>query len=218
MIFDDQLKLELIRAAIPLLTVLITLALGWFVGKRLTVHWNIRQKRRELRLSTANQFYQLYGEFFAVWKLWNYSKYKDIAHVFPKTTRCDFLKRASAAEAGVEAILVKLASERIFSKKDIDVLGSFRQAYQSLRECIRDDEQLDWPYQEYPEYLAFKNLAEYVACMLSSDGEIKLPTAEQAGEALRQITSAHYEEYIEDREGRVKRWVKIGTQLYEKSD
>lgn len=208
MIFDDQLKLELIRATINLLTVITTLALGWFIGKRLTVHWNIRQKRRELRLSTANQFYQLYGEFFAVWKLWDFSKRKDMVHEIPKTTCWDLLKRACTAEAGVESILVKLASERVLSKKDIDALGSFRQAYQSLRENIRDDKEFGWYYSEHPEYIAFKNLAEYVACMLSSDDEIKLPTAEHAGEALRQITSNRYE----------TTWIDIGVQLYEKSD
>src|SRR5262249_42640723 len=50
----------------------VTLGLGWVVGQRLTSYWSFRQKHREIDLSVAQDFHRLYGEFFAVWKLWNY--------------------------------------------------------------------------------------------------------------------------------------------------
>lgn len=34
--------------------------------------WNLQLKRRESDLATVKVFHNLYGEFFAVWKLWNY--------------------------------------------------------------------------------------------------------------------------------------------------
>ena len=55
-----------------LLTTLIFLGLGWVIGKQLTVLWSRRQKQNEQDLDAARDFHALYGEFFALWKLWNY--------------------------------------------------------------------------------------------------------------------------------------------------
>ena len=70
---SPEQKLELLKAILTLGISLLTIALGWFVGQRLNVRWNLRQKQRELDLTTAHDFHMLYGEFFAIWKLWNYS-------------------------------------------------------------------------------------------------------------------------------------------------
>jgi uncharacterized protein with ACT and thioredoxin-like domain len=57
--------------AVPTLGVaLLTLLLGWLVGTRITSRWEEDKKRRELRLEALSRFYELYGEFYAVWKLW----------------------------------------------------------------------------------------------------------------------------------------------------
>jgi hypothetical protein len=42
------------------------------VGALLTYFWHIRQKRREVTLAITSEFYKLYGEIIAVWKLWNH--------------------------------------------------------------------------------------------------------------------------------------------------
>ena len=55
-----------------LLTTLIFLGLGWVIGKRLTVLWSRHQKENEQDLDAARDFHALYGDFFALWKLWNY--------------------------------------------------------------------------------------------------------------------------------------------------
>ena len=58
-------------AAANLFVALVSLAFTWLIGNRLALTWAIRQKRKELELATAERFYQQYGEFFAIWKLWN---------------------------------------------------------------------------------------------------------------------------------------------------
>jgi putative (di)nucleoside polyphosphate hydrolase len=65
---------------------------------------------------------------------------------FPDTLHGELLSRASAAEGGIEAIIVKLATERILDEGDLRTLGLFRQAYQKLREAIRDGRELEWTY------------------------------------------------------------------------
>jgi len=105
---------------------LVTLGFGWLVGNRLMVHWAIVQKRRELELSALHDFYRLYGEFFAVWKLWSYCRRSAaLALEHPEETRWSLLERASASEGSLEAIFVKLASERKLSVYDIETLGRF---------------------------------------------------------------------------------------------
>ncbi len=37
---------EILKASLNLLVVLITLGLGWFIGQRLTIKWNLIQKQR----------------------------------------------------------------------------------------------------------------------------------------------------------------------------
>lgn len=201
--FENDIGVEILKAGLNALVAVITLALGWLIGQRLTSFWAIRQKRRELELSTANEFYKLYGEFFAVWKLWNYFEERQTQPGFPSETHWELLKRASAAEAGIEATLVKLASERVLNSEQTERLARFRQAYQKLRESIRDNKKLDWTYPTHPEYLAFKNLATYVTCMITSSDQDnllikegmlpidvpKVPSPDEASAALRDITS-----------------------------
>ena len=142
----ETLLTEGLKAVPNLLVALITLGLGWLVGQRLTLGWNLRQKRRELDLSNAKEFQALYGEFFAVWKLWNYYT-RDIGDKsLPGASRWELLNRACAAAAGMESIFVRLASERDLSDAQIESLGQFRQLYQTLREVIRDNEPLCWDH------------------------------------------------------------------------
>jgi hypothetical protein len=182
--------LELAKTAIgPVLTV----GLAWLVGYRLTTFWNIRQKLAELNLAAATQFYQLYGEFFAVWKLWNYLKGQRGMPILVKSAdeaRWDLLQRACSAEAGVEAILVKLAIDPSLTNSDIEDLGRFRQAYQSLRQAIRDDTPISWNSSSAPEYRTFKALACKVACILTSATSKDMTTAQQT---LDTITSNRWE-------------------------
>jgi hypothetical protein len=68
---DWDLYHEIIKGAISGCSGILLLALTWVFGQKLTFQWNIRQKQRELQMAALQQFYSAYGEFFAVWKVWN---------------------------------------------------------------------------------------------------------------------------------------------------
>jgi hypothetical protein len=161
---DWRIEHELIKAAISGISGICLLILTWLVGQRLAYQWNVRQKRRELQLSSLQQFYFAYGEFFAVWKLWNRLEKGVVSF---EDRRWELLKRAAAAEATVEGTLVKLSLELNLSGDDVNNLGRFRQAFQQLRESIRDNQILPWPYADCPEYKTFKALSITVAALLN---------------------------------------------------
>jgi hypothetical protein len=168
-------------------------AVAAIVGAWLAVYWNTRQKERELDLSTAETFHRHYGEFFAVWKLWNYFVRDVGSQNLTGATRWELLKRATDAEAGIEAILGKLASQRPLAPEVVTDLAKFRQAYQSLRETIRDGEPLEWNESSDPCYLAFKRLATSVAALVHSGRRAHRPAARRRAEAWLEITSNRWE-------------------------
>lgn len=177
---------EAAKAGFATLASLLTVLLGWFVGQRLTFEWNVRQKRRELQLAATQQFYAAYGEFFVVWKLWNRL---DHAGASFEDRRWELHKRSAAAEAIVEGIQVKLSSELCLSDDQICHLGRFRQAFQLLREVIRENQILPWTSSEQSVYKCFKELAVKMAALLASDWPKTPPTNERAANQLLTITS-----------------------------
>jgi len=181
---------EAIKASYSLIVSIVTLGLGWLVGQALTYRWNVRQKRREAQLSATQQFYGAYGEFFAVWKLWNRL---DRNCGFVEERQWDLHKRAAAAEAVIEGTLVKLSSELALNDVQLATLGKFRQAFQQLRQSIRAGRLLDWSHAEHPEYRAFKDLAVRVAALLAARWSDKPPTGDQAATQLLRITSNSWE-------------------------
>jgi|GEM_PF-1344279 len=170
----------------PVLTALLAI----LVGNRIAAHWGIRQKRREMALGTANEFYRLYGEFFAIWKLWNYIAKTGNAET--QKNQWALLERAAAAEAGVEAILVKLSAERELSSTELDTLGRFRQGYQTLRETIANAKPLHWSSSDHVEYAAFKKLASRIGSIVTAEPSAP-PPLYVAERSLREITSNNWE-------------------------
>jgi hypothetical protein len=169
------------------------IAFAAIAGQQLTVYWATRQKRRELAITSANEFYRLYGEFFAVWKLWNYAMNSSRTPEKTQEDKWTLLQRAVAAEAGVEAMLVKLAAERALDPAEREATGRFRQGYQSLRQAIRDGKPIEWRHSENPQYLAFKGLACEVASLVANSERGKLPSPQEASEALITITANRWE-------------------------
>jgi hypothetical protein len=170
-----------------LLTYLLFLGLGWVIGKRLTVLWSRKQKENEQDLEAARDFHQLYGEFFALWKLWNYSLGDPGSQAVPGTSRWELLDRACSSEGKLEALFVSVAaSQRSLANDEIETLGRFRQRYQQLREVIRDNVPLKWDHAEHPEYVEFKTLAPQVAAIIVRSGRVRQ-------ELLLKITSNVYE-------------------------
>ena len=192
-----EFQLEILKFALTLASSGVILLLTYGVGQSLSAKWSIRQKRRELQLSAANTFDRLYGEFFKIWKLWkNYKKEKIIDK---KTSQWELLAMICEAEAGMEGILVKIASEFRLTDQDIITLGRFRQAYQTLREYIREDKPFTWNHPYHPQYMHFKTMGAYIAAMLTgfTHQSLKGPSREEAMFNLQRITSTKFKEWWE---------------------
>ena len=195
---------EMIKAVPNLVVALLTLSLGWFVSNRITARWDERKKRRELDLIALGAFYEIYGQFFAIWKLWSGAR-KGLPE--DDQFRREVLERSAEAEGRLESLLVRVASERNLSDRDCTLLGCFRQGFQSLRESIRNNEDLrsrlrtagnqarlpvQWAGSEAPPYTAFKALAAFTANLLSKDSS-PATKAETASSTLMKITSNRLE-------------------------
>ncbi|MFC7382162.1 hypothetical protein [Sphaerisporangium rhizosphaerae] len=190
--------MEAIKAVPNLAVALITLSAGWIVGNRLTARWDEHKKRRELDLQALGAFYAVYGQFFALWKLWSGAPSSLPDH---DEFRRTMLERTAAAEGELESLLVRLAGEHNLSARDRVLLGCFRQGFQSLRLCVKANKPLQsqiyrpgtedlvtvrWDGSEAPPYIAFKALSGHVADLLAKGSAGTKP--ERAFEALREIT------------------------------
>jgi hypothetical protein len=97
------------------------------IGHRIVAWWEQRKKLREMDLALATQFQQLFGEFKEIWRLWKEQRRKPSADYVASK---DLLVRACSAEAGLEAILLKLVTDRRLNPMQLTSLGLFRQAFQ----------------------------------------------------------------------------------------
>ena len=131
----------------------------------LTHRSSVGQRRRELDMSTVQEFHVCYGEFFAVWTLWN--SHIEQAQKRPET-RAQLLARISSAEGGLESILSRLAANRRMSRTQLADLASFRQAYRRLRHCITDGAPLGWDRSDNADYASFKALSVAVSQFIHS--------------------------------------------------
>jgi len=61
---SDHIELDWLTT--PIITALVTLLAGWFIGQRITDRWERARKQRELDLSALGELYSSYGEFYAV--------------------------------------------------------------------------------------------------------------------------------------------------------
>ncbi|MFC3962174.1 hypothetical protein [Nocardia jiangsuensis] len=176
--------------SVSLSTVLATLIGGWLVTTRVADYWDRVKKSRDSNLAAAENFQRLYGEFVAVWKIWN-----NLAAVerggtdLPQNARWDCLVRATAAEGAIEALLAKIAAERTLSTHDIDVLGGLRQAFKVFRRAIVAGRPLPWMSSDAEPYIAMKRLAAATSVLLVTPPDTRnRPSAVEAAAAFEQIT------------------------------
>ncbi len=195
---DPGGKLTAIISAI--VAPVLTLGLAWLVGHSLTARWDTVKKQTELDLAAMEQFYRIYGEFFAVWKLWDDAIQQD------RGKRNELFERIATAEAQLEALIVRISCQRALTEDQIHVTGAFRQAYQTLRKCMKHGQSLGdhgWNASNAPPYAAFKGLAASVAVMLRPKQirvwqrpSMPAQTAQAAAESLRALTSNAYERWV----------------------
>jgi len=192
----------LIRILIAAIGPAVTVLLAWLVGQRLSAKWAERQKSRELAILAANEFYRIYGEFFAIWKLWNSLRKSDSLRksgLGDDSNRLQLLERATKAEGSMEALLVKLSTERHLGVHDIRNIGEFRQLFQLLRPAIRTGVSLGWNNSDHPQYVAFKERACAMASIIASADRSSLPDPKTASIALLEMTSNRWEEFVAPR-------------------
>jgi hypothetical protein len=157
------------------------------IGQAIVASWQMRNKRRELEIASALVLQQMYGEFKDIWRAWKIVKNAPRYGLTPPgDPRFDLLKRATAAESKVEALVVKLAVERNLSDDEIEAVGLFRQGYQQLRQRIRDDQAMDYNFAD-PEYRLFNDVATRFAGIILADPPRKRPKAATAARQLETI-------------------------------
>lgn len=200
----EELALTSVKAIPTLGVALLTLGLGWLLGNGIASRWEEVKERRALELAALERFYQLYGEFYALWKLWSIHKSPTYLSDYERdpSTVWRLLERAAEVEGGFESILVRLTQERRLDATDVQELARFREGYQCLRESIREDKALDWkanPSKGEPahKYGEFKRLASHVAHLLSHTSRRiirppDLPFPSEATNALAGATSVEF--------------------------
>jgi hypothetical protein len=170
------IRLELIKAGLALLVAGITLGLTWIVGAKIAAKWSLWQKQREFQLQALNQFYGFYGEWMSVFRLWFlYHADRNEKHGLPASeckeleaaeiSRWHLLKRLVNAEANLESVFLRLASEVAMEREDIGRVGLFRRSTQALRDAIRRDAPLPWHTYD-PEFQKLRELAASVAYLI----------------------------------------------------
>lgn len=129
-----------------------------------------------------------------MWKIWEAARQGEHSAERPKELVWGLLERASDMEGGIEALLTKVCAERIPTDSDVEALGSLRQAFQQLRETIRDNRDLAWYSSGATEYFAFKSLSVFMSGLLARGTSTrKLPSPETAAAAFRRTTYNRFE-------------------------
>jgi hypothetical protein len=174
----------------------LVLAVTFGFGQIVVSYWQMKNKRKELDILAATQFQQVYGEYKAIWRQWKVFRDEDKAKFGAgEAVWWELITRATAAEAKIEAIMVKLVVERRLTDEDLIKLGLFRQGFQQLRQGIREGEELKYNY-KHPEYRLFNRLATEVACMLLNDRKIRPPNRGEAAKQLEHVVAVRQENWF----------------------
>jgi hypothetical protein len=189
MSFSEELQIELLKTALSAIVTVGALLLTWFGGQKILDQWDLRKKRKEIDIQTAQRFHELVGEWKAVWRAWQFLKKtppKGSPIVASPTARWDLFDRAAKAEGGIEAILLRLSIERQLCGCERKQLGLFRQSFQQLREAIRDDKGLAWN-RGSKEYWFAHELAIRVSLIIEREPPQKPLTATDGKHQLEDI-------------------------------
>lgn len=187
----------------------IGLAGAWGVGNNLSTRWQLIRKRKEMELEAAQSFYETYGEFYAVWKIWNLLllESKDLTNEAFLTSRAELFSRASAMEGKIEATLLKVVSEMKLTNSDLENLGELRQAFGVIRTCIRKKQPIPFTNDSHPLYKRLKELAPTFGSLLVQPinqgvknflSTPKVPIIEKSKFAWKEITHNKHEKNWKD--------------------
>jgi hypothetical protein len=137
-------------------------------------------------------FYDHYKQLLTAWRLWNAVRSNKIPPP-NETRRYELLKQASEAEAALECLLIRLASERFLSRLVQKRLALFRQGCQIVRQSVRENGTVPWHSSQVPSYLAFKEGASLFASLIRKRAWTLPTTQWLARRAVAEITHNKYE-------------------------
>lgn len=160
--------------------------IGGLIAYGTTSRWERRRgafaTQRARRLSTVEELYGAYGDFFAVWKAWEYftasgKPGSDHSEALADSRVADFAARAAVVEARLERFLVQVTLEQPLEPEDEAALWALRFAMRKLRLKIRqrlplewwrpaageDDRETELPFREYRAYKGLVTLAAQIA-------------------------------------------------------
>lgn len=142
-----DIQVTIISESIKFIFGAVLLFITWGFGQKIIATWDAKKKRQEFDIATSTQFQHVYGDVKQVNKLWriyirsrNSNASSDHSSLFPDEKRWEILQKAVEVESRMEAIIVKLSTERELTEDEIRSLGLLRQVIQQLREDIRDNE------------------------------------------------------------------------------
>jgi hypothetical protein len=195
--FWDQVGVQALGgAATALVAALLAVGVAYLVTRR-----HERQAAQRARNETATaEFYQAYGNLFAVWKQWDALTNKGRREA-QAADQAEFLARVSDAEGQLESFLIRLTLERDFDEDGdpLVALWCFRRAYKVVRYSVRRNRRVPWfraPGDQPPErkaghlhYKMFKRLTVEIAAMIVDAGEGGRPAPEKAAANFNRVTS-----------------------------
>ncbi|GAA1407052.1 hypothetical protein ACFQZ4_34910 [Catellatospora coxensis] len=167
------------------------------------------RKRREADLAAAELFYAVQGEFHGAWQEWTAVRRQTFRAADREQHRWTLFGRAAAAEARVEALVTRLATERHLTDRERVLLGCYRQAYRTLGSCLEADLPLGvvlrrqpdggilpadhevWAGSQTDSMLTFTELATAVGALIAASGVV--PPESHARASMRVITSDEFE-------------------------
>lgn len=194
--FLSLLSIELFKAGLSAGL----LYFSWCAGQKIVSRWDLKKKTREIDVQISQQLHTLIGEWKAVWRTWKvlHGELSQAPATQCLEWRWRLLDRAAIAEGMVEAILLRTATARFLQNHEIVTLGLFRQAFQQLRQSIRDQESLPWTRQN-SEYWLFHDLTVRVYFLLEREGEhteLSSTDCERQLKSILAITSGEWEKSV----------------------
>jgi hypothetical protein len=184
---SEPYVIELFRFVLGLFTAMSVLAVTWLVGLRLATYWTLRQKRNELNFAALQAFHATYGQFKELVKTWRLiKKADDVPPPVPSEERWALLKRACALESKMEALALRVATERKLTDEQLLTLGLLRQGMQTVRESIREDKANPLGSRGV-EYQLVNELASAVASLVSDELPARSPSPAEARAQLARI-------------------------------
>ncbi len=182
----------------------------WFVGNAIATRWQIVKREKEIVLETAQKFYDTYGEFYAVWKIWNHHVrgQKAAGDIISKKIGLELFKRASEMEGDIEATLLKMAAEFHLTDINCQELGELRQAFGLVRYCINHKVEIPFTHDGHALYKELKFLSSSFGTQLTRPMDLNIteifcpkakPTKEEAFNAWAKITDNVHEKSWKDK-------------------